>query len=93
MAFAAQPGAGGKQYQHGEDFQTAHQHIKAEHQLDQRRKIRKADPDLIVFTGDSIDKEHSIDNYRDLLEGICNIAPIYYVNGNHEYDRMHRWKK
>ena len=43
MAFAAQPGTGGKQYQHGEDFQTAHQHIKAEHQLDQRRKIRKAD--------------------------------------------------
>lgn len=51
-------------------------------------KIRKADPDLIVFTGDSIDKEHSIDNYRDLLEGICNIAPIYYVNGNHEYDSV-----
>lgn len=48
--------------------------------------IRNANPDLILFTGDSIDDEHSLDNYCDLITGIYDIAPIYYVNGNHEYD-------
>lgn len=48
--------------------------------------IRNAKPDLILFTGDSIDDEHSLDNYRDLITGIYDVAPIYYVNGNHEYD-------
>ena len=48
--------------------------------------IRNAEPDLILFTGDSIDDEHSLDNYCDLITGIYDIAPIYYVNGNHEYD-------
>ena len=48
--------------------------------------IRNAQPDLIVFTGDSIDEEHSLENYRDLIKGIYDIAPVYYVNGNHEYD-------
>lgn len=45
-------------------------------------------PDLIVFTGDSIDDEHPIDNYRYLIAGIADLAPIYYVNGNHEYDTL-----
>lgn len=48
--------------------------------------IRDTNPDIIVFTGDSIDDEHTIDNYASLLEGILDIAPIYYINGNHEYD-------
>lgn len=48
--------------------------------------IRNANPDLILFTGDSIDDEHSLDNYRNLITGIYDVAPIYYVNGNHEYD-------
>ena len=48
--------------------------------------IRDTNPDIIVFTGDSIDDEHTIDNYASLLEGIHDIAPIYYINGNHEYD-------
>ena len=33
--------------------------------------IRNAEPDLILFTGDSIDDEHSLDNYRD-----CPFADI-----------------
>ncbi|MBQ6787614.1 MAG: metallophosphoesterase [Lachnospiraceae bacterium] len=48
--------------------------------------IRDTNPDIIVFTGDSIDDEHTIDNYSHLLEGIHDLAPIYYINGNHEYD-------
>lgn len=48
--------------------------------------IMETEPDIIVFTGDSIDDEHTIDNYRYLLSGIYGVAPIYYINGNHEYD-------
>lgn len=55
--------------------------------------IRKANPDIIVFTGDSIDGEHPIDSYRFLLEGIKDIAPIYYINGNHEYDSLAPYKE
>lgn len=52
------------------------------------KKIRDAEPDLIVFTGDSIDDEHTIENYQYLLEGIYDIAPIYHIHGNHEYDAL-----
>ena len=52
------------------------------------KAIRDANPDIIVFTGDSIDDEHSIDNYAHLLEGIHDLAPLYYINGNHEYDKL-----
>ena len=51
------------------------------------KAIRDTNPDIIVFTGDSIDDEHPIDNYAFLLEGIHDIAPIYYINGNHEFDK------
>ena len=50
--------------------------------------IRDMNPDIIVFTGDSIDDEHPIDNYAHLLEGIHDLAPLYYINGNHEYDKL-----
>jgi hypothetical protein len=48
-------------------------------------KIRQAEPDLIVITGDIIDNR----NYSEmevlvLLHNIRNIAAIYYVTGNHE---------
>lgn len=49
--------------------------------------IRDTNPDIIVFTGDSIDDKHTIANYSYLLQGIHDIAPIYYINGNHEYDK------
>lgn len=48
--------------------------------------VKSAQPDIIVLTGDSIDDEHTIDNYAYLLEGIHDIAPIYYITGNHEFD-------
>lgn len=48
-------------------------------------KIKAEKPDIIVITGDIINKR----NYEDkkiiaLVSKIKNIAPIYYVNGNHE---------
>ena len=48
-------------------------------------KIKKINPDIIVITGDLIDSNNTnIDVAMDLIDGIINIAPIYYVSGNHE---------
>lgn len=55
---------------------------------DQQRliaRLEKADPDLIVITGDLVDSRRT-----DLLPALClvekavSIAPVYYVTGNHE---------
>lgn len=48
-------------------------------------KIEEASPDMIVVTGDVVDKFHT--NYGmalDFFEGAVKIAPVYYVTGNHE---------
>ena len=55
---------------------------------DQRRlakAVRRASPDIIVFTGDLVDRNHT--DYQASLkamEQLTAIAPVYYVNGNHE---------
>ena len=47
--------------------------------------INNCQPDLIVFTGDVVDENHrDISPLKDLLEGICQTAPIYYISGNHD---------
>ena len=49
-------------------------------------KVRRARPDIIVFTGDLADRNHT--DYRASLiaaEGLARIATVYYVNGNHEF--------
>ncbi len=49
-------------------------------------KIEKANPDLIVYTGDLIDsRRHGMDNSIRLMEECVKIAPVYYVTGNHEW--------
>ena len=48
-------------------------------------KIEKINPDIIVITGDLIDSNNTnIDVAMELIDGVINIAPIYYVSGNHE---------
>lgn len=48
-------------------------------------KIEKINPDIIVITGDLIDSNNTnIDVAMELINGAINIAPIYYVSGNHE---------
>ena len=48
-------------------------------------KIEKINPDIIVITGDLIDSNNTnIDIAMELINGAINIAPIYYVYGNHE---------
>jgi len=49
------------------------------------KRIEKAEPDIIVVTGDVVDKSHT--NYGialDFFKGAVKIAPVYYVTGNHE---------
>lgn len=47
-------------------------------------------PDLIVLTGDMIDRKSSNTEHIDaLLRGISSIAPIFVVSGNHELEAPH----
>jgi len=49
------------------------------------KKIEAQSPDLIVVTGDVVDKFHTnIDIAADFFEGAVKIAPVYYITGNHE---------
>jgi len=48
-------------------------------------EITKEEPNIIVITGDLIDSRRTnIDVAIDFLKKIKDIAPIYYVSGNHE---------
>lgn len=48
-------------------------------------RIASQNPDIILLAGDiMVDAVHN-QNTRLFFEGIRNIAPIFYVTGNHEY--------
>lgn len=49
------------------------------------KKIKEQNPDLILLSGDILDDEAPHIGTELLLSNIDNIAPIYYVTGNHEY--------
>lgn len=57
------------------------------------QKIKDASPDLIVLTGDIFDFEtkyaRPVEHVRYLIDGIKDIAPFYYVSGNHEFYAYH----
>ncbi|MBQ7596059.1 MAG: metallophosphoesterase, partial [Clostridia bacterium] len=45
----------------------------------------KAEPDIIVITGDVIDSRHTdIGTASEFVKNAIKIAPCYYVTGNHE---------
>lgn len=47
--------------------------------------ISESTPNIIVITGDLIDMNHTnIDTALDFAKNAVQIAPVYYVNGNHE---------
>ena len=49
--------------------------------------INKLSPDLIVMTGDMIDKKLTdFKNTESLFKGVSNIAPVIAVSGNHEIE-------
>ena len=48
-------------------------------------KIKNQKPNIIVITGDLIDStKTNVDIAIDMIKEIIEIAPIYYVTGNHE---------
>jgi len=49
------------------------------------RLIRDSSPDLIAVTGDMVSHSDDLQAVEDLLRGIEGTAPIYYINGNHEW--------
>ena len=47
--------------------------------------IKAADPDIIVITGDLIDRNtRNVDNAMMFVSKAVEIAPVFYVSGNHE---------
>ncbi len=47
--------------------------------------VRRAEPDLICIDGDLFDEHTDLAMLPPLLRGLCAIAPVYYVTGNHEW--------
>lgn len=47
--------------------------------------VSRAAPDLIVITGDIADERSGPDALPSLLQGLQEIAPTYYISGNHEW--------
>ena len=57
------------------------------------RAAREQKPDLILIGGDMVNGKKEDEDYRpavDLINGLVDIAPIYYSYGNHER-RMITW--
>ena len=48
-------------------------------------RVRREKPDLIAITGDLVGKESDLAVSASLLPKLAEIAPCYYVNGNHEW--------
>lgn len=47
--------------------------------------IKSCRPDIIVMTGDIVDEDHTdLSPLNDLLNGIYQEAPVYFISGNHE---------
>ena len=47
--------------------------------------VRRAEPDPICIDGDLFDEHTDLAMLPPLLRGLCAIAPVYYVTGNHEW--------
>lgn len=50
-------------------------------------EVKKAEPDMIAISGDLVDRWSKTDFLEPLLKELVQIAPTYYVTGNHEWDR------
>ncbi len=47
--------------------------------------LKGMQPDLIVITGDLVDRRHAgLEHVLSLVQGAVQIAPVYFVTGNHE---------
>ena len=48
-------------------------------------KVAEAEPDLIAVTGDMVDRTGEDEYITGLISRLAEIAPVYYVSGNHEW--------
>ena len=49
--------------------------------------VKSAEPDMIVMTGDLINRRtKNLDDMEVLAQKLIEIAPVFFVNGNHEND-------
>ena len=49
------------------------------------KKVSEQEPDIIVISGDLVDSRDSdVQTALSLIETLAEIAPVYYVTGNHE---------
>ncbi len=61
-----------------------HSHLYGKDQQKITKKIVDQKPDFIALAGDILDDEAPIHGTEVFLKAIKDIAPIYYVTGNHE---------
>ena len=47
--------------------------------------LSRLSPDMIAVTGDIVDRETQLDGVPALAKALADIAPTYYVTGNHEW--------
>lgn len=62
-----------------------HGHEYGDYSRELLEKVRAEEPDIIVITGDLIDREEQLSMVPALAKGLAAIAPTYYVTGNHEW--------
>lgn len=62
---------------HGKEFGTDNENLL--------RRVAELEPDLIAITGDLIDQKYQMETVPTLAKGLAEIAPTYYVTGNHEW--------
>ena len=62
-----------------------HNKMFGEKQAKLLRQVEKLSPDIIIVTGDLVDRRnYDLDTAMCFINGAMKIAPIYYVSGNHE---------
>jgi len=49
------------------------------------KAVRDAQPDIIAVTGDVLQTEQALAQLGPLAQALVQIAPVYYVTGNHEW--------
>ena len=62
---------------HGKQFGEGNERLIA--------AVRQAEPDLIALTGDFVDAYSDVSDIIPLTEALVELAPVYYVTGNHEW--------
>lgn len=62
-----------------------HNKVFGKEQFKLLEKVKELSPDIIVITGDMIDRRrYNLENAMYFIDKAVKVAPIYYVSGNHE---------